>query len=268
MVLAAVRIRRAPLQRRALLYSVPVATSYGEFESLMLMGSVLQFLEGMQAKSEFHGQALALARSIGDTWMQARALSSLGWDQRDPVQARENWEEAIALFRQVGDWRNLVHTLGILGFTVLSNGDLESAQKFLDEASEANQHTNDKWGMEFVLTGKGHMALMRGEYGQARVFLQENADFLEEVGNRMGYLWARARLGYVALREGNVAEAHQILIEIVENFYKDRNKSGLAFALDRMASIFCVAEKPKVAARLIGWSDSTRAGDWRPPSTL
>ncbi|MFZ5858402.1 MAG: ATP-binding protein [Chloroflexota bacterium] len=238
----------------------------GEFESLMLMGSVLQFLEGMKEKTNFHGQGLELAKSMGDIWRQARAFASLGWDQRDPKQAQANWEQAITLFREVGDWRNLTHTLGILGFTVLSNGNAESAQKFLDEAMDANQHANDKWSMEFVLTGKGYLALMRGEYEQARAFLQENADFLEEVGNRMGYLWACGRLGYVALREGNVTEAYSILVEIIENFQKDRNKSGLAFALDRMASIFCAANNPESAVRLVGSSDTIRKeiGDPRP----
>ena len=41
------------------------------------------------------------------------------------------------LLRQAGSWRYLAQTLGSLGFTVLSNGDLESAQEFLDEAYEA-----------------------------------------------------------------------------------------------------------------------------------
>jgi tetratricopeptide (TPR) repeat protein len=170
------------------------------------------------------------------------------------------------LFKQLGDWRSLVHTLGILSFTLLSSGDVESAQKFQNEALEANQHTNDKWGMEFVLTGKSHIALMHGNYGQARAFLQKNLDFLEEVGNRMGYLWGSARLGYVALREGSVAEAHHILIEVIRNFYKDKNKNGLAFSLEKMASLYVVIDKIEDAARLIGWSDTTRKafGEPRP----
>jgi non-specific serine/threonine protein kinase len=238
----------------------------GEFEGLMLMGAVMQFLEGMDEKVKLQKQALALAQSTGDVWMQACALSGLGWDRRDPQQARDYWEKAIALFRQAGDWRNLVDVLGILGYTVLLNGDLESAQKFLDEALELNRNMNYKRGMEFVLTGKSYMALMHDECQQARAFLQENADILEEVGNRMGYLWARARLGDVALREGNLAEAHHILIEIVENFRKDRNKAGLAFTLDKMASLHIVLDKSDNAARLIGWSDITRKeiGDPRP----
>jgi hypothetical protein len=147
----------------------------------------------------------------------------------------------------------------------LSNGDLESAQEFLDEAYEVNQRINNT-EMEFVLTGKGILCMLRGEYGQARLFLQKNINDLEEMANRMGVLWGRARLGHVALREGSVAEAQQILVDVIENFHADQNKNGLAFALDKMASLYVVINQPELAAHLIGWSDANRKqiGDPRP----
>ena len=237
----------------------------GEYDALILMGIGSQFAAGMEQSAEFHRQALALARSMEDVLRQAYALSMLGRGQRDPQRGREQLEEAIVLFRQIGDWRFLAHTLGILGFTVLSNGDLESAEKYLDEAYEVNQQINNI-EIEFVLTGKGILCMLRGEYDLARTFLQKNIEDHEKSGNRMGYLWGRARLGYVALREGSVAEAHQILVDTIENFHTDGNKNGLVFALDKMASLYVLTEKPEVAARLIGWSDATRKeiGDPRP----
>ena len=237
----------------------------GEYDALILMGNMRQFAVGIEQRAEFSRQALALARSMGDVLRQAFALYMLGWDQRDPQQAREQLEEAVVLFRQAGDWRFLAQTLGTLGLTVLSNGDLESAQEFLDEAYEINQQSNNR-AMEFVLTGKGILCMLRGEYGQARLFLQKNIDDLEKMGNRMGVLWGRARLAQVALREGSVAEAHQILVDVIENFHADQNKNGLAFALDKMASLYVLTDKPEVAAYLIGWSDANRKdiGDPRP----
>jgi tetratricopeptide (TPR) repeat protein len=237
----------------------------GEYDALILMGNVSQFAAGMERRAEFHRQALALARSMGDVLRQAYALSMLGRDQRDPQRSREQLEEAVVLFRKVGDWRFLAQTLGILGYIVLSNGDLESAQEFLDEAYEVNQQSNNS-AMDFVLTGKAILCMLRGEYGQARTFVQTNIDDLEQKGNRMRVLWSYAWLGYVALREGSVAEAQQILVETIQNFHADQNKSGLAFALDKMASLYVLTDKPEAAARLIGWSDATRKeiGDPRP----
>jgi hypothetical protein len=169
------------------------------------------------------------------------------------------------LFRHRGDWRFLAQTLGVLGVTALSNGDLASAEEFLDEAYEVNQRTNQS-AMEYVLTGQGILCMLRGEYGQARLYLQANIDNLEKMGNRVGVLWGRARLGYVALREGSVAEAHQILLETIENFHINGNKNGLAFAVDKIASLYVMTDKLEIATHLIGWSDATRQeiGDPRP----
>ncbi|HET6822477.1 MAG TPA: helix-turn-helix domain-containing protein [Anaerolineales bacterium] len=237
----------------------------GEYDALMLMGSVAQFVAGMEQRTEFFRQALALARSMGDVLRQAIALSMLGWDQRDPRLGRQQWEKASVLLRQASSWRYLAQTLGILGFTVLSNGDLDSAEEFLEEAYQVNQRINNT-EREFVLTGKGILCMLRGEYGQARAFLQKNIDDQEEMANRMGILWGRARLGYVALREGSVAEARQILADTIENFHADQNRNGLVFVLDKMASLYVLINHPDLAARLIGWSDATRKeiGDPRP----
>ena len=230
----------------------------GEFEGLLILGGILQFMEGMEQKTDIQRQALALALSLGDPWKKAAALSTLAWDQRDPQYSRAAWEEANAIFRQVGDWRSLAFNLAILGYTVLSNGEMDAAQGILDECLEINRRMNYKRETEFVLTAKGQIALMRGDYEQAREFLSEWAVLAEELGNRMGYLWARARIGYVVLREGKRSEAAQILVDVLENFHRDRNTSGLVFVAEKLASLSAMTNKPEVAARLIGWSDATR----------
>jgi predicted ATPase/DNA-binding XRE family transcriptional regulator len=237
----------------------------GEYDALILMGNMQHYAGGIKQRAEFARQALALAQSMGDDLRQAFALFVLGWDQRDPRSARARLEEAVVIFRHRGDWRFLAQTLGILGLTALSNGDLTSAEEFLDEAYEVNQRTN-RSAMEYVLTGKGILCMLHGEYGQARLYLQMNIDNLEKMGNRVGVLWGRARLGDVALREGSTAEAHQILVDTIENFHANRNKNGLIFVLDKTASLYVTLNKPEIAARLIGWSDKTREeiGDPRP----
>ena len=237
----------------------------GEYDALILMGNMQHFAGDIEQRAEFARQALALARSMGDGLREAFALFILGWDQRDPARARGHLEEAVVLFRQAGDWRFLAQSLGILGLAALSNGELESAERFLDEAYEVNQRTN-KSAMEYVLTGKGILCMLRGEYGQARAFLQKNIDNLEKMGNRVGILWGRARLAHLALREGSVEEAHRILVDTIENFHTNGNKNGLTFALDKMASLYATMNMPEAAARLIGWSDAARKeiGDPRP----
>jgi len=238
----------------------------GEFESLMVIGGIAQLQEGMERKLEYHGQALALARSLGDTWRQARALSSLGWDQRDQERSKRYRQEAIALYRQAEDWRSLAFLLAIFGDTLLANGETQAAQPLLEEALELNQQMNYKLGMEFVLVAMSRQALLNGDHAKARAHLQEWLTLAEELGNRMGYLYGRARLGQVALLEGKLKEGYQILSETVLEFQKDENLAGQAFTLERLAHFYTLSNLPDRSATLIGWVDSIRAkiGDIRP----
>jgi predicted ATPase/DNA-binding XRE family transcriptional regulator len=237
----------------------------GEFDSLMIIGGIVQLQEGMERNVECIEQALALARSINDTWRQARALSALGWDQRDKERSRKYREEAIPLFRQAGDLRSLAFMLSIFGDTLLANGETQAAQPLLDEALELNRRMNSKAGMEFILVARSRQALLEGDHAKARLHLQEWLALAEELGNRMGYLYGRARLGQVALSQGNLKEGYQILSETILEFQKDKNLAGLAFTLEKLAHFYSLSNQPDRAARLIGWVEGVREkiGDMR-----
>ena len=238
----------------------------GEFDCLMVIGGIVQLQEGMEPKVRYNEQALALARSLGDTWRQARALSALAWDQRDRERSRRYREEAIALYRQAGDWRALAFLLAIFGDTLSADGEPLAAQPLLEESLELNRRMNYKTGMEFVLVAKSRQALLDGDHEKARAYLLEWIALAQELGNRMGYLYARARLGHVAISEGKMKEGYQILKETTLEFQKDDNLSGLAFTLDKMAHFYALSNLPDAYARLIGWVDSLRSriGDIRP----
>ena len=201
-------------------------------------------------------QALALARSLGDVRRQAEALGHLGWlDQGNQF---VHWEKAIALARQLGDWLGLANRLYTVGWFLILNGDVDSAQKHLDEASVLYQQLNLKSARTKLLPAYGQIALIQGDFEKARAYFQENATICVELGNRLEYLWARVHLGYIALCEGNLTEACDIFEETVQDFQKDKNTIGVVFALEGMAGLHIAANKPAIAARLVGWADAKR----------
>jgi predicted ATPase/DNA-binding SARP family transcriptional activator len=223
----------------------------GEVDALLLLGDAWDYEDGPAEALEFNEQALTLAQSLGDKWRQAKALS---YNQRTFAY----WEEALALFREVGDWHELTGLLGMIGFSRVLNGDIEIAQKYLDEAARLQPLRSKENTWQNAKTAKSLIALMRGDYEQARTFLQETVTRAEELGNRMEYLWARVRLGYVVLREGNLTEAHRFFAESARDFQKDENHSGIIFALEGIAGFYVAMKKYATAAQLIGWADATR----------
>ena len=231
----------------------------GEINSLLLLARIVD----AETRTVLNQKALDLARSIDDVWREARALWAIGDDHRDSNHAIAHWEEAIALFRKVGDWRRLAVSLSRLADFVVVDGDFGYAQKMLDEAIELNRLLNNKSLMGNILFAKGNMALIRGNYVLARASFQQQLTIHNELG--LGLDWTHSRLGCVALREGNLTEAHQIFDETARNFHRNGNKNGLASTLEGIASLNILIGKPDRAAHLIGWANATREqiGDTR-----
>lgn len=236
------------------------ADQQGEVDALLLLCNAWSYQEGLTKTEalEFNQQALTLAQSLGDKWRQARALRYRDLAYRDRQRVLADWEEALVLFREVGDWRELTDLLGLVGWFRVLNGDIDLAQKYLDEATRLQLLSSKAIMSENARTAKSWIALMRGDYEQAHTLLQEIVTRAEELGNRMDYLWARVRLGYVMLREGNLTEAHRFFAESARDFEKYENHSGIVFALEGMAGLYVAMNKYETAAQLIGWADATR----------
>jgi tetratricopeptide (TPR) repeat protein len=239
----------------------------GEIDSLISLANIEQFTDALETGSNRLREALALAKTIGDTWRQAVALGFLGWDRRDSQQAFKHWEMAIELYREVGDQISLANLLSLLAQFRILYGDIELGEKYLDESIrlwEANKKAN-VWEHPKIV--KSMILLLHGDHEQAYSVLQEALVSARETGNRMSQLWLRVRLGYVALRAGNLVEARDLLTETLQDFHRDGYTIGVIFALEGIVPLLIARGKPEAAARLIGCADATREtiSDLRPP---
>src|SRR5687768_2303951 len=167
-------------------------------------------------------------------------------------------EEALALFQKVGDLELSIEQMLWLGDHEMINGNLSSAQKWMDQAVEKSQELNHKGLAGLILHLYGIMALIGGDYEKARIDLQKAIAIIEDLGNRLQLLWARVRLGYVALRHGEITEARRIFTESALDFQKSQDVSGVIFTLEGMADLYVKLDKFNIAALLIGWTDATR----------
>jgi predicted ATPase len=235
---------------------------YGEVDGLLL--SVI-FADREQAV-ELSQRALILAQSINDIWRKAYALLSLSWSQQDRQLAYSYLEEAFTLFQQVGDLRHISECTGELGKLEMLNGDIESAEKKVNDAIIMVRQLNIKSGLVTLLDSYGRIAAVKGDSEQAFASLQEGAAIAEEYGYRMAYLWYRTHLGYLALHQGQITEACDIFIGTMQDFFNDKDENGVVFSLEGIAALFVAMAKPERAARMIGWADATREriGDTRP----
>ncbi len=147
------------------------------------------------------------------------------------------------------------------------DGNIQSAQKWLDKVVKTNHKLNNKMLEVEILHHSGCISFIKGDYIKARDNFHEALETAHSLGHQMLLLWTSVRLGYVALQEGNLTEANDIFIKTAREFQKDESGSGVVFTLEGMASLKVTVDKPVYAARLIGWADAMRKqiDDTRPP---
>lgn len=91
------------------------------------------------AARQQYEQALAIARSIGDRTGEGQALGELGSllnDEGKPAEAVARYEEALEILREIGDRPNQGRALALLGEALVAQGRLEAAADVLIEAVE------------------------------------------------------------------------------------------------------------------------------------
>jgi adenylate cyclase len=107
-----------------------------EWRALLDLGKLWASRDYNQARDCFE-RALELARQIDDPAVLAGSLNWMGnWhaNAEDPLRAVEYHQEALQISEELGDRRDLARTLDLLGIAHLLGGDLTASVRYYDRA--------------------------------------------------------------------------------------------------------------------------------------
>jgi predicted ATPase/DNA-binding CsgD family transcriptional regulator len=227
------------------------------------------------------GSVLGLAASLGQLWGMhghgregrfwlERATSSLA-DVPTPVaavalcwlsrllnqqavgaRALELAEQALALSREEGDRRDIVHSLTLCGVAAFKVGDLERAVAWQEEAlALLDAGTDLPWThylRDITLTQLGNYYIHLGAIGEAASWYARAAESNDHL--------AIAGLGDVARARGNDAQALQQYREALRLAWDARDMRAVAYALGGVAGALAALRHHELAARLFGTSEA------------
>ncbi len=133
-------------------------------------------------------EALATARALGLRWHEAQALGALGQAAllRGALsEARARYEEALALYRGLGDARGeagclaeLAHVIGIRG------GDHDLARPLLEAALALHARRHDEAGEAVTRSHLGAILAIKGDFEGALLAYGRARDLAKAVGDR------------------------------------------------------------------------------------
>jgi predicted ATPase/DNA-binding XRE family transcriptional regulator len=227
----------------------------GEFDGLILLARFRWALSDIAQARELYQQALDLSESLGDVWRKAYVLGHLGYLGKDRA---FYWSETVRLVREQGDLRLLQDILGPMAYCEVLDGDIESAQRNLDEAAQLSRTSKLKRSMGHVLRALSRIEILKGNFEKAYALLEEDINTTSELGHRTDYLWNRSLLGRVLVQQRKLREAYTIFAESAQEFMKTKDDFMVIFTLEGMADLSIAADNPERAARLIGWADTSR----------
>ncbi len=101
-------------------------------------------------------------------------------------EARDAFQEALRLYRDMGDVMRQAVTLNYLGRIAQIRGELAQARSYQQEALQLLCDIGDVQGQANVLTDLGGIAQVRGELESAQRYQQEALEMYREVGDVLG----------------------------------------------------------------------------------
>jgi class 3 adenylate cyclase/tetratricopeptide (TPR) repeat protein len=205
-----------------------------EGDCLLNLGNLASDRVRTAAAHRHYEQALAVYRSIGDRRGEALALGNLGVLAVDQSEARDYYEQNLRICREIGDRRNEATSLSNLGVVAYVLGDYPRAEDYDLRALQLKREVGDRRGASLVL---GNLSLLHSRQGRYAAALEESRAsrrMAEELGarNELGYAWTYE--GHALLGLERYAEA----LEAYEHALAVRRELGQTrAALESQAGI-------------------------------
>ncbi len=181
----------------------------------------------------------------------------------DPARGQELEEEALGLYREIGDREGIAACLNNLGRFALEQGDLERAKSLLEDSIECFEQLD----ADMSLAPRSNLAealVRRREFAKARGLFQEVLAGAVRENDALAVADIRLQLAWIACFEHSYEDAAQLVREVLPTYVR------IAASLDSARCMFVAAlisagrGRLDDAARLVGAASATRQRLGRP----
>ncbi len=193
------------------LEAAPDAAADVRANGLMWAGSTIFFTGAYEQARVLFEEALELFRLIGDKRGVARILDRLAapyFLAGDYAKARELADESVALFREIGDRAGTLYPLSKVASDEWRRGNREQAET--EEALELAREVGDTWWDAGLLDNLASMAWEQGDLARSAVLSRECVSLAHELGNAPTLVYGLGLLAALAAAEGDRARAGRL----------------------------------------------------------
>jgi len=190
------------------------------------------------------------------TRWRARALNAaagLALYQADYGASKALMEEALALYRELGDKEGIAAGLTDLGLVaVLGQRDDIPLTAVLEELQELKPELENRNTLAYLLMLEGLIALSRDDLEHSVALHEQSLELFRVIANTQGIITCLGHLGLLALIRGDYESAPALLRESLRLASELDYKQSIQHCLYTLACVTACREQPFRAARLWG----------------
>ncbi|TAE66069.1 MAG: CHAT domain-containing protein [Oscillatoriales cyanobacterium] len=169
-----------------------------EADRLLAQGNKQNNISQFLEALQFWEQALTIYREIGDRDGEAGSLCNLGLAYNSLGKydrAIEFHEQSLEISRQIRYRQGEAASLGNLGLAYDSLGQFQRAIEFYEQSREISRKIGDRQGEAASLGNLGNAYQSLGQFHRAIEFYEQSREISREIGNRQGEANSLGNLG-------------------------------------------------------------------------
>jgi hypothetical protein len=214
---------------------------------------------GYQAEwCEWSDRALPRLREVSKP-VKARALLTASWvasSRADLTSARKSGEEALLLYRELGDRIREGNSLFVLSAIAALEGDDAEYQASVSAATAIFRELGADMPLLAVLHDSGIWAMAAGDYARARACMEEALARAKEFGARDDICNGLCDLGVLALYELQPQDALRLFAESLQLALQGSWHLTIAWTVGGLGCALAMLGELTFSARLLGAAEA------------
>src|SRR5215472_12659688 len=191
------------------------------------------------ARSRYE-QAVRLYRQVGNILGEANCIRRLGdiaLARSDHERGRARYEQALALYRQVGNVLGEAHCIKGVSDIALARSDYEGARALYEQALPLYRQVGNVLGEANCIKGLGDIALARSDHERGRARYEQARALYRQAGNVLGEANCILRLGDIALARSDHERAREHYKQALTLYRQVGNVLGEANYIERLGDV-------------------------------
>lgn len=230
--------------------------------ALRLANSLLQFFQLRGQYSEASSIFQSLLAKVTEDAKPERAvalagLGIIGFRLTQFEQARDPLQQALLLFKELGDEVGGARVVNTLGVIALQLGDFEDAGQWFRRAEPVFKRTGELLRLAVLYNNLAILAVHHEkDIKQARMYYNEALELNRKFGNRTYQAGNLANLADLAYKEGDAETARRLAREACEMHLELGDLQNLQDSIEVLAPAELALGRPRVAAMLIATKEA------------